>query len=263
MWPTAHDLRVTSEGEGRPLLLVNGIGATGDLFEPFRRALAERDGRQTITFDAPGVGGSPTPWYPPTMRQLAELVACLIERLGHEAVDVLGISWGGALAQELARRYPERVRRLVLVATMHGWTSFPGRPTAIAVLATPARYYSTTYLKLVAPTLYGREILDHPELLRRHGYLRTQRPPSPIGYTWQLAALRRWTSLPWLRSLPQPTLVLAGDADPIIPLINAHVLAERIPGGELHVVRGGGHLFLYLRAGEMAERVTTFLDGQP
>jgi poly(3-hydroxyalkanoate) depolymerase len=260
MRPTAEDLRITSEGEGRPLLLVNGIGATGDLFEPFRRAIAERDGRQTITFDAPGVGGSPTPWYPPTMRQLAQLVASLIDRLDHASVDVLGISWGGALAQELARRHPDRVRRLVLVATMHGWTSFPGRPTAIAVLATPARYYSPAYLKLVAPTLYGREILSHPDLLRRHGYLRTARPPSPVGYSWQLAALRRWTSLPWLRSLRQRTLVLAGDGDPIIPLINARVMAERIPDAQLHVVRGGGHLFLYLRADEMAERVTTFLD---
>jgi poly(3-hydroxyalkanoate) depolymerase len=260
MQPAAHELRVTSEGEGRPLLLVNGIGATGDLFEPFRRAVAERDGRQTITFDAPGVGGSPTPWYPPTMRQLAGTVASLIGELGHESVDVLGLSWGGALAQELARRHPERVRRLVLAATMHGWTSCPGRPTAIAILATPARYYSPAYLRAVAPTLYGREILRHPELLRRHGYLRTARPPSPVGYTWQLAALRRWTSLPWLHALPHRTLVLAGDADPIIPVANAKVMAARIPDAELHVVRGGGHLFLYVRATEMAERVTTFLD---
>jgi poly(3-hydroxyalkanoate) depolymerase len=260
MQPAAHQLRVTSEGEGRPLLLVNGIGATGDLFEPFRRAIAERDGRQTITFDAPGVGGSPTPWYPPTMRQLAGTVAYLIAELGHDSVDVLGLSWGGALAQELARRHPDRVRRLVLAATMHGWTSYPGRPTAIAILATPARYYWPAYLKAVAPTLYGREILRHPELLRRHGYLRTARPPSPVGYAWQLAALRRWTSLPWLRSIPHRTLVLAGDADPIIPVVNATVIAERIPDAELHLVRGGGHLFLYLRAEDMAERVVTFLD---
>lgn len=252
-------LRVSIQGEGRPLLLINGIGATADLFEPFRDALAERGGWQTIAFDAPGVGGSPAPMYPPTMRCLAGTVAGLIAELGHDRVDVLGLSWGGALAQELARRHPERVRRLVLVATMHGWTSLPGRPAAMSILASPARYYFPAYLRRVAPTLYGREILDHPDLLRRHAQLRAGRPPSPVGYTWQLWALRRWTSLPWLHKLGAPTLVLAGDDDPIIPLTNLELMARRIPHAELQVVEGGGHLFLFLRPAAMADRVSTFL----
>lgn len=253
-------LRVHVEGEGKPLLLINGIGATGDLFEPFREAIAAQDGRQTITFDAPGVGGSDAPCYPPTMRQLSGLVADLIAEVGHDQVDVLGLSWGGALAQELARRHPHRVRRLVLVATMHGWTSLPGRPAALGILATPARYYSPAYLTRVAPALYGREILDHPDLLRRHAHLRATKPPSMIGYSWQLAALRRWTSLPWLASLPHPTLVLAGDDDPIIPLANAKMMAARLRAGRLRVVSGGGHLFLFLRAEQMAGEVLSFLD---
>ncbi len=96
------DLRVRVEhaGAGRPLLLVNGIGATGDLFDTFRGHLADRE---TISFDAPGVGGSSTPHYPPTLRRLAGVVAELVGAVGHERVDVLGLSWGGALVQELAR----------------------------------------------------------------------------------------------------------------------------------------------------------------
>ena len=254
-------LRVTTHGEGRPLLLINGIGATGDLFEPFRLAVEGYAPRQTISFDAPGVGGSPVPWYPPTMRSLAKIVDGLAGELGHENLDVLGISWGGALAQELARRHPNRVRRLVLAATMHGWTSTPGRPSALSVLATPARYYSAAYLERIAPTLYGKEILDHPDLLRRHSHMRTTRPPSPLGYAYQLAALRRWTSWPWLAKLDMATLVLAGDDDPIIPVANARMIAERIPNGELHVVAGAGHLFLFLRAAAMAAKVCDFLDG--
>lgn len=253
-------LRVNVEGTGKPLLLINGIGATGDLFEPFRAAIAARDARQTITFDAPGVGASAAPLYPPTMRQLSGLVADLVTELGHRQVDVLGLSWGGALAQELARRHPGRVRRLVLAATMHGWTSLPGRPAALTVLATPARYYSPGYLTRVAPTLYGREILDHPDLLRRHAHLRATKPPSMVGYTWQLAALRRWTSLPWLSSLPHHTLVLAGDDDPIIPITNAKLMAARLRNGRLRIVEGGGHLFLFLRADQMAQEVLSFLD---
>jgi poly(3-hydroxyalkanoate) depolymerase len=252
-------LRVSIQGSGRPLLLCNGIGATADLFEPFRNALDAVGGWQTVAFDAPGVGGSPAPLYPPTLRSLAGTVAGLIDELGYEQVDLLGLSWGGALAQETAYRFPGRVRRLVLVATMHGWTSQPGRPAAVGILASPARYYSPAFLRAVAPTLYGREILDHPDLLARHAQLRATRPPSPVGYLWQLWALRRWTSLPWLGRVSQPTLVLAGDDDPIIPLANARTIARHIPGGRLHVVAGGGHLFLYLRAAAMAETISEFL----
>ena len=149
---------------------------------------------------------------------------------------------------------------MVLAATMSGWTSAPGRPWAVAILMTPLRFYSTRYLERVAPILYGRDIRQHPDLLRRHGELRTRHPPSPLGYLYQLGALRRWSSLPWLRRLHHPTLVLAGDGDPIIPLVNGRMLARALPNGHLHVVKGGGHLFLLLRAPFMAQLITGFLD---
>lgn len=251
--------RVTVEhpGAGRPLLLINGIGATGDLFDPFRRHLGDRE---TIAFDAPGVGGSPTPLAPYSMRKLAATVAGLIDELGHDQVDVLGLSWGGALAQELAYRHPEVVHRLILTATMPGVTSVPGRPAAMAILMSPARYYSPTYLKRIAPTLYGGAIRDNPELLDAHAKQRSSRPPTSRGYLYQLSAIQRWTSLPWLHRVPHRTLVLAGDEDPIVRLANGRLLANRIPDARLHVVEGGGHLFLFTRAEEMADVVREFLE---
>ena len=248
---------VENRGLGRPLLLINGIGATGDLFRSFRDHFADRE---TIAFDAPGVGGSPAQLYPPTMRQLAGVVAGLVDHLGHDRVDVLGLSWGGALAQEFAHRYPESIRHLVLAATMPGWTSVPGRPLAMSILMSPLRYYSPEYLHMVAPTLYGGEIRKHSRLLREHARLRASQPPTPIGYYNQVAALRRWTSLPWLHRLPHRVLVIAGDDDPIIPLVNARILASRIPAGRLHVMHKGGHLFVFTRAQETAEVMREFLD---
>lgn len=247
---------IENRGAGNPLLLINGIGATGDLFDPLREHLTDRE---TIAFDAPGVGGSPAPLYPPTMRGIARIVAGLIYELGHESVDVLGLSWGGALAQELARRHSDSVRRLVLVATMPGWTALPGRPLAMSILLSPARYYSPDYLRRVAPTLYGGAIADHPDLLNEHAKLREARPPTRIGYLWQLSALRRWSSLPWLHRLGMRTLVMAGDDDPIIPAANARLIAHRLRDGRLHVVEGGGHLFLFTRAQEMAAAISDFL----
>lgn len=251
-------LSLVGEGLGRPLLLVNGIGATGDLWDDLRAHLADRE---TIAFDAPGVGGSPPPTYPFRLRWYARKLAQLVATLGHDAVDVLGLSWGGALAQELATRHPERVRRLVLAATTPGVLSVPGRPSAMAVLATPQRYYDPAYLARVAPTLYGGAIREHPELLARHGQVRATRPPTPYGYLAQLLALRRWTSLPGLRRMRIRTLVLAGDDDPIIPLTNARIIARVAPRARLQVVEGGGHLFVFTRPAEHARIIRDFLDG--
>lgn len=253
-----QSIRVTveNEGTGEPLLLINGIGATGDLFDPFR---AHLDDRETIAFDAPGVGGSPSPLLPYTMRQMAGVVAALLDELGHERVDVLGLSWGGALAQQLARSHRHRVRRLILTATMPGVTSVPGRPAAMLTLMSPLRYQSPAYLKRIAPTLYGGAIRDNPELLDEHARQRAARPPSVLGYTYQMSAIQRWSSLPWLHCLRPPTLILAGDDDPIARLVNARLMARLIPDARLHIVDGGGHLFLFTRAEEMAEIVRDFL----
>jgi pimeloyl-ACP methyl ester carboxylesterase len=87
-------------------------------------------------------------------------------------------------------------------------------------------------------------------------------PPSLVGYAGQVYAITGWSSFPWLHRLRQPTLVLAGDDDPIVPLVNGRILARRIPGARLEVVRGGGHLFLLEEAEAMAELVAEFLgDG--
>jgi poly(3-hydroxyalkanoate) depolymerase len=252
-------LRVSVEnrGRGHPLLLINGIGATGDLFDPFRQHL---DDRETIAFDAPGAGDSPAPLLPVTMSWLADVVSRLTHQMGRDRVDVLGLSWGGALAMELAHRHPHLVRRLVLSATMPGWGGVFGRPSALTVLASPARYYSPAYLRRIAPTLYGADIADRPDLLDSHVDVRSRHAPSRRGYLYQLMAIQMWSALPFLPRLRTPTLVLAGDRDPIIPLPNGSIITSLTPHGRLHVVEGGGHLFLFIRAEEMADVVRSFLD---
>ena len=252
-------LRVSVEGRGdgrRPLLLVNGIGAGLDLFAPFRASLP---GVETIAIDIPGTGGSPATRLPRRLCGLARLLVKALDVLGFGVVDVLGISWGGALAQELAYRYTERVNRLVLVATSTGLLSLPGRLEALMVLATPRRYYSPTYYEKVAPILYGGAARDQPDLLRAQGHLRFIRPPSVRGYLWQIAAGAGWTSLPWLHRLKMPVLVMSADDDPIIPLANARLMAWRLPHATLEVVPRGGHLFLLTHAAEVAPRIGAFL----
>ena len=237
-----------------PLLLFNGIGANIELVEPFLDALA---GPEAIVFDVPGVGGSPAPWLPYRPWTLARLSAQLLNQLGHEQVDVLGVSWGGALAQQFALQHAKRCRRLVLAATSPGSLMVPGKLSVLLKLATPRRYKDPDYMKRIAGDLYGGALRDSPELVRKH--LRHVRWSSDYGYYLQLIAGVGWSSLPWLPLLPQPTLVMAGTDDPIVPLANGRILASLIPDARL-VTIDDGHLFLVTSAGDSAEIIARFLN---
>ena len=145
-------LRVARRGSGPPLLLINGIGAPIEMWEPLARRL---DGRELITFDLPGSGQSRPPAAPMRMSGFARVVLGLLDALGQQRVDVLGYSFGGLVAQELARRAPARVRRLVLCATAAGVPSVPASPVAAALMLTPLRYYSRPLGAWIVPRIAG------------------------------------------------------------------------------------------------------------
>jgi poly(3-hydroxyalkanoate) depolymerase len=235
------------------LLLFNGIGANIELIEPFLEAL---DGLEAIVFDVPGVGGSPSPWLPYRPSTLARLSAKLLDRLGHQQVDVLGVSWGGALAQQFAFQQGNRCRRLVLAATSPGHLMAPGKLTVLLKMATPRRYKDPDYLKRVAGDIYGGALRGAPELVRKH--LHHVRWSSDYGYYLQLIAALGWTSLPWLRLIAQPTLVMAGTDDPLVPVVNGRILASLIPHAQLVTIEDG-HLFLVTSASEAAAAISKFL----
>ncbi len=248
-------------GAGRPLLLITGIGASLALSAPFEDELNPL-GVQTIAVDAPGTGGSSRYRLPRRMGGLARTFERLLDRLEYDQVDVLGVSFGGILAQQLAHQAPRRVRRLVLAATgpgVAGLGGVPGSPRAMLTLATPRRYQSRTYFRQVAGALYGGEARRDPDALLHGSIAPFSRPPSALGYLAQLYAISFWTGLPWLWQLPHATLVLAGDDDPIVPTINGRILARVIPNARLEVIRGGGHLFLLERPHEIAALVADFL----
>jgi poly(3-hydroxyalkanoate) depolymerase len=237
-----------------PLLLFNGIGANIELVEPFLDAL---DGPEAIIFDVPGVGGSPAPRLPYRPSTLARLSARLLDQLGYAQVDVLGVSWGGALAQQFAFQQGKRCRRLVLAATSPGHLMVPGKLTVMLKMATPRRYKDPDYMKRVAGDIYGGALRSSPELVGKH--LRHVRWSSDYGYYLQLVAGFGWSSLPWLRFLPQPTLVMAGTDDPIVPVANGRILASLIPDARL-VTIDDGHLFLVTSARESAAMISEFLS---
>ena len=242
-------------GSGPPLLLANGIGASLETFDPLLAALDPAI--EVIRFDVPGVGGSPLPPRPYRFGGLAHLLAGLLDHLGHDQADILGISWGGALAQQFALSEPRRCRRVVLVATGTGVLMVPGNPWVLATLATPRRYLDPGYARRIAGQLYGGTARENADQVAGVLHRWTRVGPSR-GYLYQLAAGWGWTSLPLLPLLRQPTLVLAGDDDPIIPKINGHILATLIPHARLHVYHGG-HVELALRPDLLAPLINEFL----
>ncbi len=243
------------KGTLTPLLIFNGIGANLELLLPFIDALDAE--LEVIAFDVPGVGGSSTPALPYRFPGLARLAGRMLDYLDYGQVNVIGVSWGGALAQQFAHDHPERCKKLILAATSAGAVMVPGRPRVLLRMASPRRYLQPSYGVQIAPDVYGGAFRRDPGLALAHAS--KVRSSGSLGYYWQLFAGWGWTSIHWLHRIKQPTLILAGDDDPIIPLINMKLLAWRIPNAELHVI-DDGHLFLVTRAASIAPLIMRFLQ---
>ena len=180
-----------------------------------------------------------------------------MRELGYEEFDVLGISWGGGLAQQIAFQHPRRCRRVVLAATATGWTIVPARPGVLRHMISPARYRNPAYVRAIAGQIYGGSVREHPELARSL-IADGDKPPSGRSYLYQLLAGAGWSSLPFLPLIRQQALVLHGTDDPIVPLINAQIMAALLPHGSLHIYEDG-HLALVTRADQLAPVVSAFL----
>lgn len=223
VWARGHQVSLLVEGEGEPMLLLNGLTRSITAWAPFVKALGERT---VVSFDAPGVGDSPAPLLPLSIAQLAEVALAVLDEVGLGAVDVLGYSHGGAVAQQFAQRSPERVRRLILVSTSCGAGSTMGSWDTLAstAVASNAALRSDVFSTL-----------------------------------WRSLAISTWSSIPFLGAIKAPTLVVCGAQDRIAPLANSQALAARIPGAELVTLPYGHDLQRPLHAVALARAVEAFL----
>lgn len=214
-------------GEGPPLLLINGMTRPQQSWEPFTRELT---GRTIVTFDAPGVGDSPNAVLPLSMAGHAALAVAVLDAAGLAEADVLGFSHGGAVAQQLACDAPDRVGRLVLVATSCG------------VGATPSR---------------GRAILSGVAALADEA---SWQFADALGLLWHSLAISSWSSISFLGAITAPTLVVCGTRDSVVPPANSRVLARRIPNASLVLLPAGHDLQLAEHAKALARTVESFLQ---
>jgi pimeloyl-ACP methyl ester carboxylesterase len=242
--------RIDVRGDGPPLLLINGIW--GDL-AAWRPLLPHLAGFRTIAFDAPGIGDTEMAPYPMSLPALGRFALGVLDAVGITRANVLGVSFGGIVAQQVATYAPHRVDRLVLVSTTSGFLHLPGLPEALLSLLNPL---PTDLSGTAAGRTFGGQIRRDPTLL---GRLHLVAPRSVEAYLHRLSGFTGWWSMPW--SISQPTLILTGDDDPIVPAANSRMLASLVQRSQLHVVAGGGHLMLFDSPAQVAAPVTEFLGG--
>ena len=243
------------EGTGVPLVMCNGIGASLEVLDPLVEHL---DPDTTVVrFDVPGSGGSPNSPLPYGFPYLAAVLGRVLKKVGFDSgVDVLGFSWGGALAQQFAFQNPRRCRRLILVSTGTGALMVPGGPAVLAKMLTPRRFLDHEYASVIAGALYGGTVRTDPSLVKQL-FDRQLMAGSRVGYLHQLLAGAVWTSLFGLPLVRQQTLIVTGLDDPIIPVVNAKMMARLLPHATLHM-HAGGHVDLITNAAELAPVIESF-----
>lgn len=243
--------------DSMPLLLINGLGACLEAWEPVTRRLPERD---IIAVDHPGTGMSSPPNRILSMSELTAFYVEVLDTLGVERADVLGFSFGGTVAQQLAMEYPDYVNSLILASTAPGVGGFPPDLMTIVVAANPLRYQIPIVREMAAPIIYRGRIGRHPRLFEEELAGWDAHRATLLGVGAQVGAFLGWSSMPWLATIDKPTLVLGGEEDPMTPASNSKLIASIVPGAELHVFEKGGHLFLFDLPDVAVPVITEFLD---
>lgn len=253
-------VRGPDDAPNSPVVMINGLGASAHDWGPLLALLGTE--RRIVVFDNRGAGRSAIPDDPVSLELLASDTVAVMDAHGIESADVIGYSMGGMIAQLVALEHPGRLRRLVLLGTHPGARSaVRSRPRARAVLSPEEDLpredlVRIQYEAFVAPGFREREPETFEEMLGvRMSHL------APL-YAWrrQLQAVvesERAERIPGIRA---PTLVIHGEADPLIPLENGRMLAELIPGARLVTLSDSGHMLNWEAPEAVAVAVLSFLS---
>ena len=257
----AGDIRIYYEeaGSGLPLVLLMGLGCPSRLW--FHQVEGFSPRFRVVTPDNRGVGHSDKPATDYSIEMLADDTAHLLRALGIARAHILGMSMGGAIAQQFALRHPEMVDRLVLSCTwnetgpyglllMEAWRTM-AQKAGMAALA------RLTLLQSLTPRCFG----ERPELVERLLALFAEHPQPVAAYVRQNWACVRHNTTALLSQIKAPTLVLVGDRDVQTPAGSSRFIARQIPGARLVVLEGLGHGLMWEAPDKFNSAVLEFLAG--
>jgi pimeloyl-ACP methyl ester carboxylesterase len=227
------------EGHGPALVLLHGFLFDSRAWRPQLEELS-RD-FTVIAWDAPGAGRSSDPPEPFGIGDWARCLAGLLDIAGIQRAHVVGLSWGGLLAQELYRRDPARVLSLVLADTYAGWRGSLGAAAAEERLSTCVWDSTLPPDELLARYLPGMHSGSAPQEVRDE-LAQIMSDFHPAGFRLMARALADSDTRELLPDIRVPTLLLWGDADARSPVHVAQALQSRIPEARLVLIPGAGHL---------------------
>lgn len=242
---SATRLHVERQGAGEPVLWITGFAISSEIFTPVIDLYA--GSFDCIRYDNRGAGRSPAPWRITSIPELAGDAVRLLDALDIDSAHVYGLSMGGMVAQEVAIRFPDRVRALVLGGTTHGGPRAVLPSPRIAAALTSRSAPAALRAELVGRALFTPEFREHePELVRRYLGLLGAHRTSARGLVSHLTAATYHDTRARLGRIRAPTLVLHGSRDELTPTANARLLAQAIPSAELRLV-DAGHGYLLER----------------
>ena len=249
-------------GEGKPLVLISGLGYPLWQWHKMVPFLAEHF--QVITFDNRGVGQSDKPAGPYTAQMLAADTAGLLDALGIEKAIIAGHSMGGFIAQAMALDFPQKVAKLILCSTNFGGPHHvPVTPEAMKVLTDVTSDALTRFKNGLSVSTAPDWSEKNPEMIDEWIKWRVANPIDPAPYQAQMAigfglmpeAAAFENKLPRLNV---PTLILFGAHDKVVPPENASLLAEKISGSRVVILPNAGHFFPIEVAEVASHTITDF-----
>jgi pimeloyl-ACP methyl ester carboxylesterase len=234
-----YSIAYREAGQGPALVLLHGFLCDSRCW---RRQLAGlSDSFRVVAWDAPGAGSSSDPPDTFTTTNYACCLASFLDALGIDRAHVLGLSWGGILAQEFYRLYPERLRCLILADTYAGWKGSLPEPVWQERLATCLLDAKGPTDALVAKFLPGLFTDAAPQDLREEMSAIVSEF-HPIGFRLMSLSSAEMDTRNLLPRIDVPTLVLWGDDDRRSPMYVAEALHAAIPGAELVIIPNAGHV---------------------
>ncbi|HVN86082.1 MAG TPA: alpha/beta fold hydrolase [Candidatus Binatia bacterium] len=248
-------------GRGFPVLMIQGLGGRAADWSTVPTTLASRF--QAITFDNRGTGKSDKPDDEYSLEMMAdEAIGVLDAVAGADTrAHVVGISMGGMIAQLVALRHPQRVRQLVLLSTAPGGPhTLPPSAAAMTALIPDLNQPPEEIVRRAMNAITAPGFADnHPEVIREIVATAMSAPTPQFVFARQMAAIMTSDRYDHLPQIAAPTLVVHGDADPLVPYANGEILARRIPGATLHTLRGCGHLAMWEQPRELCAALLEFL----
>jgi pimeloyl-ACP methyl ester carboxylesterase len=247
------------QGSGEPLLLVMGLGGTRAHWHGLVPRLAAT-GRRVLAFDPRGVGDSERMPGPYAMAELVADALSLLDAAGVARADVLGVSLGGMVAQQLALAHPGRVRALVLGCTT-AWGAALGEapPDVIAAFDFRGKRAEAWVRELLGVNLGARWRAENAEALERLVAWSLHQAVPRASMQAQLAAVAEHDLRDRLAAIAAPALVVHGDADRIVPFAAGRALATALPCARFEPLAETGHLFWLEQPERTVALVTEFL----